>query len=56
MLVAVSDYAFREEESGTAAVVHSRKSGQVENLAAGTASRWTNVSDNRSHHHCFVSL
>ena len=48
MLVAVSDYAFREE-STTAAVVHSRKSGEVENLAAGTASRWTNVSDNPAH-------
>ena len=49
MLVAVSDYAFREEESGNAAVVHTGKSGQVENLAAGAASRWTNVSDNPAH-------
>jgi hypothetical protein len=49
MLVAVSDYAFRKEESGTAAVAHTRKSGQVENLAAGAASRWTNVSDRLAH-------
>jgi hypothetical protein len=49
MLVAVSDYAFREEESGAGAVVHTRKSGEIENLAAGAASRWTNVSDTLAH-------
>jgi uncharacterized RmlC-like cupin family protein len=49
MLVAVSDYAFREEGSGLAAVVHTRKSGEIENLAAGAASRWTNVSDKPAH-------
>jgi len=49
MLVAVSDYAFREEESGAAAVVHTRKSGEIENLAAGATSRWTNVSDKPAH-------
>jgi uncharacterized RmlC-like cupin family protein len=49
MLVAVSDYEFREEASGTAAAVHTRKSGEVENLAAGPASRWTNVSGKPAH-------
>lgn len=49
MLVAVSDYAFREERPGAGAAVHTRKSGEVENLAAGGASRWTNVSDKPAH-------
>ena len=49
MLVAVSDYAFREEATGTAAVVHTKKSGEVENLAAGPLSRWTNMSDKPAH-------
>jgi hypothetical protein len=49
MIVAVSDHAFREEVSGTAAVLHTKKSGEVENLAAGAASRWTNVSDRPAH-------
>jgi quercetin dioxygenase-like cupin family protein len=49
MLVAVSDYAFREERPGAVAAVHTRKSGEVENLTAGAASRWTNVSAKPAH-------
>ncbi len=49
MLVAVSDYAFTEERSGPEPAVHRRKSGEIENLAAGAASRWTNVSDKPAH-------
>ncbi len=49
MLVAVSDYAFREEESGAGAAVRRRKSGEIEDVAAGAASRWTNVSDKPAH-------
>jgi quercetin dioxygenase-like cupin family protein len=49
MLVAVSDYTFSEERSGAAAAVHTRKSGEIENLAAGGGSRWMNLSDKPAH-------
>jgi uncharacterized RmlC-like cupin family protein len=49
MLVAVSDYAFREEGPRAAGVVHTRRSGEIETLAAGAASRWTNASDKPAH-------
>ena len=45
ILVAVSDYTFREEIPGTAAAVHTRKSGEMEPMAAGPARRWTNAGD-----------
>jgi hypothetical protein len=45
ILVAVSDYTFREETPGTAAAVHTRKSGEIEPMAAGPARRWTNAGD-----------
>jgi len=45
ILVAVSDYAFSEEVPGNAAAVHTRKSGEVESVAAGPARRWTNAGD-----------
>ena len=45
MLVAVSDYTFSEEAPGNAAVVHTRKSGEIEPMAAGPARRWTNAGD-----------
>jgi quercetin dioxygenase-like cupin family protein len=45
ILVAVSDYAFSEETPGTAAAVHSRKSGEIEPMGARPARRWTNAGD-----------
>lgn len=45
ILVAVSDYTLSEEAPETAAVVHTRKTGEVEAVAAGPARRWTNASD-----------
>ena len=45
ILVAVSDYTFSEEIPGTAAAVHTRKSGEIEPMAAGPARRWTNAGD-----------
>jgi len=45
ILVAVSDYTFREEIPGTAAAVHTRKRGEIEPMAAGSARRWTNAGD-----------
>ena len=45
ILVAVSDYTFREEIPGTAASVHTRKSGEIEPMGAGPARRWTNAGD-----------
>jgi quercetin dioxygenase-like cupin family protein len=45
ILVAVSDYTLREETPGTAASVHTRKSGEIEPMGAGPARRWTNAGD-----------
>jgi len=45
ILVAVSDYTFREEIPGTPVAVHTRKSGEIEPMAAGSTRRWTNVGD-----------
>ena len=45
ILVAVSGYTFTEESRGTAVAVHTRKSGEIEPMAAGPASRWTNWGD-----------
>jgi quercetin dioxygenase-like cupin family protein len=45
ILVAVSDYTFREEVPGTAAAIHTRKSGEMEPMPAGPARRWTNTGD-----------
>jgi hypothetical protein len=45
ILVAVSSYTFSEEIPGTAAAVHTRKSGEIEPMAAGPARRWTNTGD-----------
>ena len=45
ILVAVSDYTFREEIPGTSAAVHTRKSGEIEPMAAGPARSWTNAGD-----------
>jgi quercetin dioxygenase-like cupin family protein len=45
ILVAVSDYAFNEEAPGTAAAVHTRKSGEIEAVPAGPARHWTNAAD-----------
>ena len=45
ILVAVSDYTFREELPGTAPAVHTRKSGEIEPMTAGAAGRWTNAGD-----------
>jgi uncharacterized RmlC-like cupin family protein len=44
-LVAVSGYTFSEEIPGTPAAVHTRKSGEIEPMAAGPARRWTNAGD-----------
>jgi quercetin dioxygenase-like cupin family protein len=49
VLVAVSDYAFSEEGLRAAPSVHKRNTGEIENLAARAASRWTNVSDQPAH-------
>ena len=35
----------REETTGSAAAVHTRKSGEIECVAAGPARRWTNAGD-----------
>ena len=43
ILVALSDYTFREDTPGAAAAVHTRKSGEVEPMAASPGSRWTNA-------------
>ena len=45
ILVAVSDYTFREDIPGTGAAVHTRKSGEIEPMAAGPGRRWTNAGD-----------
>jgi quercetin dioxygenase-like cupin family protein len=45
VLVAVSGYTFSEERRGTEVAVHTRKSGEIEHMAAGPASRWTNGGD-----------
>jgi quercetin dioxygenase-like cupin family protein len=45
ILVAVSDYTFSEDAPGTAAAVHTKKSGEIEPMAAGPARRWTNTND-----------
>jgi len=45
ILVAVSDYIFREDIPGTAAAIHTRKSGEIEPMAAGPTRRWTNAND-----------
>ena len=45
ILVAVSGYTFSEDIPGTTAAVHTRKSGEVEPIAAGPARRWTNAGD-----------
>ena len=45
ILVAVSDYTFSEDAPGRAAAVHTRKSGEIEPVAAGPATRWTNAGD-----------
>jgi hypothetical protein len=45
ILVAISDYTFSEDIPGTAAAVHTRKSGEIESLPAGPARRWTNAAD-----------
>jgi len=45
ILVAVSGYTFSQEIPGTAATVHTRKSGEIERLAGGPARRWTNTGD-----------
>jgi quercetin dioxygenase-like cupin family protein len=45
ILVAVSDYTFRAESPGAAAAVHTRKRGEIEPIAAGSAGRWTNGGD-----------
>ena len=45
ILVAVSDYTFSEEAPGNAPAVHTRKSGEIEPVAAGPARRWTNAGD-----------
>ena len=45
ILVAVSGYTFGEDTPGTAAEVHTRKSGEIEPMAGGPARRWTNAGD-----------
>jgi hypothetical protein len=45
ILVAISGYTFAEDVPGTAAAVHTRKSGEIEAMAAGPARRWTNAGD-----------
>jgi hypothetical protein len=40
ILVAVSDYTFHEDIPGTAAAVHTRKTSEIETLAAGPAGRY----------------
>ena len=43
--VSVSGYTFSEDIPGTAAAVHTKKSGEIEPMAAGPARRWTNARD-----------
>jgi uncharacterized RmlC-like cupin family protein len=45
ILVAVSGYTFSEDIPGNAPAVHTRKSGEIEPIAAGPARRWTNAGD-----------
>jgi quercetin dioxygenase-like cupin family protein len=45
ILVAVSDYTFSEGIPEHPAAVHTRKTGEIEHMAAGPAGRWTNVGD-----------
>jgi uncharacterized RmlC-like cupin family protein len=45
ILVSVSGYTFSEDIPGTAAAVHTRKTGEIEPMAAGPARRWTNARD-----------
>ena len=45
ILVAVSGYTFSEEVPGNAAAVHTRMSGEIEPIAAGPTTRWTNAND-----------
>ena len=45
ILVAVSGYRFSEDIPGTAAAVHTRKSGEIEPITAGPGRRWTNADE-----------
>ena len=45
ILIAVSGYTFSEDVPGAVAAVHTRKSGDMEPVAAGPARRWTNAGD-----------
>lgn len=49
ILVAVSDYALTDGAAGRADVVHARRRGEVERVAAGAARRWTNGTVNPTH-------
>jgi uncharacterized RmlC-like cupin family protein len=48
MFVAVSDYSLAEQIGGTAAIVHAKKSGEVEHVPAGRARHWTSTSSTAS--------
>ena len=43
MLIAVSDFTLSEQTPGRAAVVHTKKTGEIEPIPAGPARRWTNT-------------
>lgn len=42
IVVAVSDYSLTDEATARGDVVHARRRGEVERVAAGSARRWTN--------------
>ena len=48
ILVAVSDYALTDQATGRDDVVHARRRGEVERVAAGTARRWTGANGTAS--------
>jgi hypothetical protein len=49
MLIAVTDYALSDGVGGGPPATHSRPSGQVEWIPAGSANRWTNTSSVPAH-------
>jgi hypothetical protein len=49
MLIAVTDYALSDGVAGGPPATHSRTSGQVEWVAAGSANRWTNTASTPAH-------
>jgi hypothetical protein len=49
MWVAVSDCLLSEQAPGAGAVVHVKKTGEIELIPAGPARRWTNTGSAPSH-------